>query len=1467
MKATIPFCAWAAAALALALFQACGGGGSSEADADISTPDIPAEVATDNGGELDAPVEVDGGCVDASDCLEGLAPCQTATCEAGACVVTTEADGQPCDDGDPCTTGDSCAAGVCANGEATDCDDGEFCTVDSCGEEGCVHLPASGPCDDGDICTSVDVCRADGTCGGQPRDCSGLDGPCTVGDCDGETGDCKASTLPDATACDDGDLCTSGEVCTAGACVGTPTDCSSLDGPCFAGVCDLESGVCISEVRPNGHLCDDGNPCSAGDRCVAGQCTAKGPVICNDGDPCNGIETCDSGDGGCKPGKALVCDDGNPCNGVETCNPVTAACQGGFPPFCDDGDACNGLETCDPATGSCKGGADAGCDDGNPCNGQETCDAVLGCLKGKAQKCDDLNPCTLDTCDAVTGCVHTLNPACGCATTADCASKDTPGSCDGTLVCISGLCQVDPTTVVPCNTTGDSACEKTVCNGSTGICEVQSENGLACSDGNPCTSQDTCSEGVCVGKAKSCANLDSACTIGVCQGASGACVSMPRNEGASCSDSNLCTTAETCQAGVCVGKAVDCSSMNGACTAGKCDPASGACVEIAANGGAACDTGDICAVGGKCSAGVCLGSAKDCSAKSGPCSVGSCDAVLGCVAVPLANGKKCSDGNACTVADVCAAGECVGAPADCSVLDSACREGYCDPVAGSCKSKAANGGAFCKSDTPCGGTGTCVAGACDATPVDCTSLTGPCRTGTCDELSGTCVAVPDNEGSGCNDGRACTTTDKCSGGICVGSGADCSGLDGPCVIGVCSDAGGCVAAPAPAGLSCDDGDACTVADACGASGCEGTPRTCKGSDACHSASCDPADGSCVNVAANDGAPCGAGNLCIEGGVCAGGTCAGDQPDCSDLAPGPCQVASCDAAFGSCKLSDLPNGTACDPGNPCAVSGSCSEGLCLAVLKDCSGAGSPDACLIGTCVGTTGACIGVPASAGAACNDSDPCTVDDACVGGVGGACVGTALDCSSLDGPCATGVCDPAESECVVKAANEGAVCGSADTCGTLTCSGAECLAGAVDCSAFDIPPCLAGQCNPASGLCQPVPTAEGQACDDQKACTSGEVCAGGLCKNGVAKSCAAGNTACSVSFCDPSTGQCKVAAINDSGACDDGDPCTTGDSCQIGACVGGDPVDCSGAGPPCDGFSCDPATGLCTVPAPSPDGASCDDGLVCNGTDTCLGAVCQTGAAPTCAELNAVCVLGVCDELSGGCVEAVADGEACQPAGAGQSCMAGTCADAVCVAEPVEGCSPEDATLLCELSGAQGDMLHCDITAVRTCGAVPPAASVRWTIRWDPAVTRLLYYTDRDQDPLTSPPAYSYPAYAPGTGVGAADYAPTADGPTAKHAVTVTPSQDFTAWNGEMTLAITDSTPPADPIADGALGSGGSLDPSATVLVMRAHFELLTASPLATPSSVHLTDLLASDLDGVPFAARLESGVLLLDYPQSVCP
>src|SRR2546421_290705 len=85
--------------------------------------------------------------------------------------------------------------------------------------------------------------------------------------------------------------------------------------------------------------------------------------------------------------------------------------------------------------------------------------------------------------------------------------------------------------------------------------------------------------------------------------------------------------------------------------------------------------------------------------------------------------------------------------------------------------------------------------------------------------------------------------------------------------------------PAPQeGAACDDGNPCTMADACKAGVCAGVAIMCQAKDACHDAgSCDPATGACSNPAKAEGAACDDGNLCTSGDICRAGVCAGGEP--------------------------------------------------------------------------------------------------------------------------------------------------------------------------------------------------------------------------------------------------------------------------------------------------------------------------------------------------------------------------------------------------------------------------------------------------------------------------------------------------------------------------------------------------------------------------------------------------------------
>ena len=63
-----------------------------------------------------------------------------------------------------------------------------------------------------------------------------------------------------------------------------------------------------------------------------------------------------------------------------------------------------------------------------------------------------------------------------------------------------------------------------------------------------------------------------------------------------------------------------------------------------------------------------------------------------CEALPINEGGTCDDSRLCTEGDVCSAGACQGSPIDCSALDSTCTSGQCNTGTGSCEAVPANEG-------------------------------------------------------------------------------------------------------------------------------------------------------------------------------------------------------------------------------------------------------------------------------------------------------------------------------------------------------------------------------------------------------------------------------------------------------------------------------------------------------------------------------------------------------------------------------------------------------------------------------------------------------------------------------------------------------------------------------------------------------------------------------------------------------
>ena len=171
---------------------------------------------------------------------------------------------------------------------------------------------------------------------------------------------------------------------------------------------------------------------------------------------------------------------------------------------------------------------------------------------------------------------------------------------------------------------------------------------------------------------------------------------------------------------------------------------------------------------------------------------------------------------------------------------------------------------------------------------------GPCDGTDCTELSvcgvhGVCVAtgLPEPDGVACDDGDPCTLLDACLDGLCDGGEEPCDDGD-PCTEDACDASGGCVSTAVPDGLSCDDGDPCTLADACVSGACAGALLDCDDDDPCTDDACDASAG-CSNTPVADGTPC-VPDLCSALGACGLGVCVpplAPAPDpCHELAQVP-----------------------------------------------------------------------------------------------------------------------------------------------------------------------------------------------------------------------------------------------------------------------------------------------------------------------------------------------------------------------------------------------------------------------------------------------------------------------------------------------------------------------------------------------------------------------------------------------------
>jgi hypothetical protein len=383
-----------------------------------------------------------------------------------------------------------------------DCDDGDPCTIHECAEVGCIvaSVDVGVACDDADPCTDNDLCLEDSTCEGTTTDCE--DGnPCTIDSCDPETGECASELAADGSVCEDGVLCTIGDACLDGLCIGMERVCGDANPTdCIMPTCNPDTGGCD------------------------GVLLMEAGAACHDGNPCTDDDTCD-GSGECVPGDSQTCAAAHSCKKA----------------WCND----SALDGENPCVSEWKDEG-VGCDNGDKCSEEDQCVLVddgpsLEC-KGMAIVCLDSNVCTLDSCASEVGCVFDPQPkegaVCG-------AGNGTCGVCEvGTCVADTAVCD------------DGNVCTQDTCEADSGCQHLPLSDGL-CDDGNACTVDDHCFEGECISSSKDCDD-DNPCTEDIC--AAGDCKHLNLVDDTPCEDGNACSDNDYCEDGICLpgGYAPDC---------------------------------------------------------------------------------------------------------------------------------------------------------------------------------------------------------------------------------------------------------------------------------------------------------------------------------------------------------------------------------------------------------------------------------------------------------------------------------------------------------------------------------------------------------------------------------------------------------------------------------------------------------------------------------------------------------------------------------------------------------------------------------------------------------------------------------------------------------------------------------------------------------------------------------------------
>ncbi len=667
---------------------------------------------------------------------------------------------------------------------------------------------------------------------------------------------------------------------------------------------------------------------------------------------------------------------------------------------------------------------------------------------------------------------HTTLPSCdlGASPPACTITNATDGtSCGSGRYCFSGSCEagcfIDGSVYAANAPNPANSCQ--LCDPSTSTSAwANVADTTTCNDGNACTHHDVCTSGRCGGTAYT-------CTASECQASS------------TCDGTGSCTIVNA-------SSSTSCTDDHDPCTADFCD-GSGTCGHTTRADGSSCGSGLVCH-GGSCASGCLIGSTYYASGTINPDN--ACQACTPASSTSAwsnrSNGTTCNDGNACTRNDVCTSGTCGGtaytcSPTACQTSSTCDGSGGCNVVNAPSTRSCTDDGNTCTADF-CDGSGGC--GHTALADGTLCGASGVCRSSTCVEgcfidgaivTEGTlhptnpCLACrtslsrtawsPVDDGTGCNDGNACTHHDVCRAGTCGGTAYTCTASECE-ASSTCDGAGGCTRTPSPSTRSCgDDGNPCT-ADYCNGSG------------------------SCGHTSLADGTACGAGRVCVsaacEAGCFIGGTL---YPDGAPNPANACEV--CETSASTSAWSPTARGSTCDDGNICTTEACDGAGRCaMTPVADGTSCASGEVCSSGVC--GEGCFIGGHRYDEGDLNPANACERCTPSAATLAWSPMAAASACDDGNA-CTTEACDGA-GRCATTPVADGTACGTGSFCDEGVCSDRCLIEGVLYESGDANPENACEACDPAAANDAWSPTDEGSACDDENECTEDACDGAGAC-------------------------------------------------------------------------------------------------------------------------------------------------------------------------------------------------------------------------------------------------------------------------------------------------------------------------------------------------------------------------------------